>query len=504
MSRTGDAKKRQLEYARTLAPQRPPSVAPAAAETFMQRLIEQAMPRDRAGKAFEANGLLLGGLNLRDGDALAPYQMQMTRDVFSVPRSCWRAPRGAGKSTGNAIAIWSFILYHHSRGHDWKVATTAGVYRQLTKYLWPEIRKWYRKINWAHIGIDPAQITVLQESIKCPTGEAFAMTSNDPGLIEGLHADYLLIVLDEAKSIPDEVWDAMEGALGSGHCWVLATSTPGIPSGRFHAIQARKAGLEDWEPRRITMEDAIAARRMSRAWAEKRREQYGEDSPVYRNYVLGEFASPEEGGLIPLEWIEAAMLRYPDVIQAPVSAGVDVAGEGFDLSVLAMGDSAGVSSIDTWSGIKERELYANIIAATRRRMTDAGSSAMPRYTVDSNGIGGNVCMMMEEDHLEVERFGSGPGGMLDGIEFLNQRALGYWRLRQELNPALPDPIYLPHDDNLLAELVAIRTELDRHGKTKIVEKVKIKPHPDRADAVMYQRWSRPAPPPARAEEMIFG
>jgi len=440
---------------------------------------------------FLDNCLKLGDLTI------SGYQRQMAWDIFQHEKTCYRAPRGAGKSAGVALAIWNFMLYHHKMGHEWKVATTAGVFRQLSRYLWPEIRKWSRKIDWEKAGVLREDFEILTNEIKTKTGTAFAMSSNDPDYIEGLHADYLLIVLDEAKAIPIEIWDALEGAVGTGNCVVLAVSTPSIPVGRFHEIHARKAGLEEWRVRQITLADAIDAGRIKADWAEKRRIQWGEESAAYRNYVLGEFSSPEGGGFIPLEWIIAAMNRYPkegEVLPEPTIAGLDVAGGGSDTSVMATGSGAGVHELKQWPDLKERDLANAVSAHARAVMEGHGSEILRKFNIDGDGIGGTVCMILEEEGMSVCRFcGSGPGEEIDGADLGNQRAVGYWRLRQLLNPANPNAIFLPDDDELLSELVSLRTVPGPHGRMLIIKKAILKKElgrsTDKADAVMYMVWS---------------
>ena len=96
-------------------------------------------------------------------------------------------------------------------GKDWKVVTTATSWLQLTKYTWPEVHKWARRIRWDIIGRDPFDDSreLLDLSLKLSTGQAFALASNDAAAVEGAHADHLLFVYDEAKTIPDDIWDAM-------------------------------------------------------------------------------------------------------------------------------------------------------------------------------------------------------------------------------------------------------------------------------------------------------
>src|SRR6185312_2888777 len=118
------------------------------------------------------------------------------------------------------------------------------------------------------------------------------------------------------KAIPGATFDAAEGAFANAgsdtvsEALAFAVSTPGEPQGRFYDIHARKPGYEDWFVWHVTLEDTIQAGRVSREWAEQRKRQWGEDSAVYQNRVLGEFASSEEDGVIPLGWIERANERW--------------------------------------------------------------------------------------------------------------------------------------------------------------------------------------------------
>ena len=53
----------------------------------------------------------------------------------------------ASRSTAAVAVLW-FALTRDAAGVDWKVATTAGSWHQLTQYLWPEIHKWAGKLRW--------------------------------------------------------------------------------------------------------------------------------------------------------------------------------------------------------------------------------------------------------------------------------------------------------------------------------------------------------------------
>jgi hypothetical protein len=158
----------------------------------------------------------------------------------------------------------------------------------------------------------------MQLRLRLQHGEAFGVASNRPELIEGAHATEMMYAFDEAKSIGPSTWDAAEGAFSAGgadaelRAFALATSTPGEPNGRFYDIHHRAQGYEDWTPRHVTLEESIAAGRIAERWAELRQAQWGVDSAIYQNRVLGEFATSDADAIIPLAWVEAAQQRWLD------------------------------------------------------------------------------------------------------------------------------------------------------------------------------------------------
>jgi hypothetical protein len=146
------------------------------------------------------------------------------------------------ETTTAAIALLWHAITRDAAGVDWKCAVSAGVWRQLESFLLPEVSKWARCLRWDVIGRPPFdRHELLKLNLTLRFGSAFAVASDVPALIEGVHADSLLYILDEAKEIPAGTFDAVEGAFaGEGEAMGLASSTPGQPTGRFFDIQTQK------------------------------------------------------------------------------------------------------------------------------------------------------------------------------------------------------------------------------------------------------------------------
>ena len=123
-----------------------------------------------------------------EGQSLAPYQAEIMRAVPENRRVSARGPHGLGKSALAALLILWFALSRELAGEDWKILTTAGGYRQLTVYLWPEVALWARRIRWDVIGREPfdPRSELMLTVLRLKHGQAFAGASDDPALLEGM------------------------------------------------------------------------------------------------------------------------------------------------------------------------------------------------------------------------------------------------------------------------------------------------------------------------------
>jgi len=448
------------------------------------------------------------------GQHLTDYQAEILAAVPKRKRVAVRGPHGLGKSTAAAILILWFATTREASGVDWKCATTAGAWRQLERYLWPEIIKWGRRLDWAAVGCEPwnERTELLSLNIKLRHGGAFAAASDNPALIEGAHADAILYVLDESKSIIPATFDAAEGAFsGAGgdsglEAYAFAASTPGEPVGRFYDIHARKPGLEDWWTRHVTVDESIAAGRISADWVDQRRKQWGKDSALFANRVLGEFHSSDEDGVIPLEWIEAANARWQEwddagrpTVAGPRTVGVDVARFGGDKTVMALLDRYPVDGQDQAGGVisELRRSSREDTMATTGRVAGIVSSSPGRVPiVDVIGVGGGVVDRLREQGFEVVAFNASEStdrkDRSKELGFVNKRAGAWWLLREMLDPAYGASLALPPDDLLTGDLTAPHYSVMSGGRIQIEAKDDIRKRigrsPDSGDAVMQAVW----------------
>lgn len=453
-----------------------------------------------------------------DGRGLTAYQDEILDAIVTKGRVAARGPHGLGKTTMMSLAIGWFATTRASDSVDWKAVTTASAWRQLKEYLWPEVHKWYPKIRWARLDIDP--LILLDMAIKARTGHAFAVASDNPALIEGAHADSLFYGFDEAKTIIAATWDAAEGAFsGAGldtasEAYALAVSTPGEPSGRFYEIHKRTPGTEDWWVRHVTLDEAIGAGRISRQWADQRALQWGTESALYANRVLGEFATSDEDGVIPLAWAEHAVNRWKDRYgdrgerwdpPGDLDAiGADIARSGSDRTVFARRYGGTVGPLEYQPHSRNTMEPAGKLIGI---LTIQGGKAV----IDVIGIGAGVFDKVREDLPDQAVAFNAAEGAVDGrgkplrdrsgeIGFANKRAAAWWAFREALEDSArgtgPE-VLLPPDDVLIGDLTAPHYEIRSTGGGQILIEKKddirkrLGRSTDAADAVVQAFWSEP-------------
>jgi hypothetical protein len=448
------------------------------------------------------------------GKSITDYQEEILGYLDDgKSRVAVRGPHGLGKT------FLASILVHHgvlTSEEDCKIPTTASAFRQLEKYLWPEIKKTAKTLAWSAIGRPPyiqnagGNAEFHQMSIRLSDGlvEAFAVASDNYAYIEGAHARRLIYIFDEAKTIPDGMWDAAEGAFstegiisnstdftGLSECTAFAISTPGAPSGRFYDICVGKEGYEDWLTRHVTLEECIAAGRITRAWAEKRRIQWGETSSTYQNRVLGEFADTSEEGVIPLSWINLAVERWkawdkqgkPEQIGRK-TLGVDTARMGEDKTVIACREAWAVTKIHTFSKLPTTATAGNVKAYSTGRYVniemDGGLGAAVYDMLHEEGVHGLKPVVVGGKTLRRDKSGE--------LKFENVRAAMWWNMRELLDPVTGEGIMLPPIPLLIGDLAAPNYEMKRDAVICLESKDSIRERigrsTDYGDAVCIAFW----------------
>lgn len=504
------------------------------------QLLEHLRSLDKPGEQFKQtyrNNYAAFAHDCIDwrGDKPTEYQDEIWSMIPVKRRCAIRGPHGLGKTMMAAVAALCFALTYD--GEDWKVPTTASAWRQLTDFFWPEIHKWAARIKWDKVG-RPAftQLELQTLLLRLKSGRAFAMASSEDELTEGAHADHLLYIFDEAKAIPAGRWDAAEGALMTGDTYALAISTPGEPQGRFYDIHTRKPGYEDWWVRHVTVDECIKAGRITQRDVDQRARQWGENSAVFKNRVLGEFCESSEDCVIPLAWVEAANDRWRERIRlrTPNWNWIDGAkraewpawewmSEAFVEELTALGvdvsrsDNGDKTSLARRQGTTVTQLDRMAVADTMP-IVGRVKGILDRWVrayamIDVIGIGsGPVDRLREMFHVKrIEAFNASETTTFKDrakeLEFSNKRSAAWWNMRELLDPAFDSDIALPPCDILTGDLTAPRRGKDTSsGKITVEPKKEIRKRlgrsTDDGDSVVMAFFPKKKEPPESAAHSV--
>ena len=251
-----------------------------------------------------------------------------------------RLAAAAGNGVGKSAMASFLITWGLSTCDDCRIIVTANTAAQLATKTWPELARWHRRsLNESWFEFNATSLSSKQPSHeKTWRADSLPWSINKPEAFAGLHnqGKRIIIIFDEASSIPDVIWETAEGATtdqGTEILWV-AFGNPTRGSGRFHACFNSHRHL--WRTRHIDSRNVrISNKALIQEWADT----YGESSDYFKVHVKGEFPSVSDRQFIGTDLVEAARkrtIRPEDVSYAATILGCDPAWTGGDETTMFM------------------------------------------------------------------------------------------------------------------------------------------------------------------------
>lgn len=421
----------------------------------------------------------------RLGEFLWSKQRAIAQSVVDNRRTAVKSCHDAGKSfIASRIAAW--WVETHPPGTA-LVVSTAPTYQQVHAILWEEIRNAAAKAK--ALGNPLPGRVLLSDTWKLDDGREVGFgrkpADNDIHGFQGHHRHYVLVILDEACGVPEQIWTAVEAITTNAECRILAIGNPDDPNTEFGKVCKPGSGwnvirISAFDTPNFTDEEVPAALRpllLDPEWELDKRRRWGKDSPRYVSKVGGDFPEIGENVLIAPGWIEAAQRR--ELQPGPHSIlGVDVARFGSDRTVFALRRGPVARVVGDFS-------VQSTMETTGRVINTMAEHAVDEVRVDGVGVGGGVVDRLAELGYGVVDMQAGAGAV-DSEHYLNARAEWYWALRARFEAG--DMDIDPDDDDLAAQLGAIRYKFTSRGQVQIESKDDMRkrkmPSPDRADALM--------------------
>lgn len=269
-----------------------------------------------------------------------PWQDEVLRSFPETKRIAMKASKGPGKSTVLSWLAWNFLL---TRPHP-KVAATSISGDNLRDGLWTEMAKWREKSEL----LKNTFVWQKERIFAKDHPETWWMASRqwsksaDPNALgntlAGLHADYILFLLDESGGLPDAIMASAEAALSSckeGHI-IQAGNPTHLEGPLFRACTTERAL---WKVIEITSDpdDPNRSPRVDPKWAREQIEKYGRENPWVLVNVFGKFPPSSFNALIGTDEVQASIkrrYREVDFNAHPRILGIDVARYGDDSCVI--------------------------------------------------------------------------------------------------------------------------------------------------------------------------
>lgn len=266
------------------------------------------------------------------------FQDEVLAAFPKTPRIAMLASKGPGKTATEAWLAWNYLL---TRPHP-NIAACSITAENLADNLWKEMAKWQAKsellkaaFEWKKTRIESREhpATWWMSARSWPRNGSREDQANT---LAGLHADYVMFILDESGGIPDAVLVSAEAALSS--CVEGHLVQGGNPTHREGALFRAHQSRDRWHVVEVSGDPDSPKRspRVSVQWARDQIAEYGRDNPWVLVNVFGQFPPGSINTLIGDEEVEAACRRSyrpEDIATSARVVGVDVARFGDDASV---------------------------------------------------------------------------------------------------------------------------------------------------------------------------
>jgi len=428
-------------------------------------------------------------------------QKQIAYSIMENKNTIVPSSKGIGKSLLCAAMACYWISVHD----DGVVITLAPSAKHVNSVIWRYIRQFGRAAKLPGKILDTPEWKFYDNPQRTALGlSTYKRTKEEITSIQGYHSPHLLVIMDEAASMGQLVFDTVRGLATSDENRVVAIGNPIGKSGPFYQVTSSPnwnhihiSALES--PNAIAKKDVIPGI-TSYNWIAEAVVDHcklcepGEEAEEHAfefegkwylpdlyfiTEILGLFPNESDKQLIARSWIKIANMLEVNTDDQETVVSIDVS-RGGDDSALIVRTGLKVTHIERYKIINKKDPTQEVVdwAIARYRQFDATT-----MFVDAIGIGAGVADGLRRAGIPTYDviFSSSP---MNGTLFANLRAEVYWTLRTLLQKEL---IELPEDDFLEGELPEMYLEYDRLGRVKLETKDEIRKRigrsPDTSDAL---------------------
>lgn len=424
-------------------------------------------------------------------------QKEILMSLVDNKKTAVKSCHAIGKTFLSAIAACWWV----STRPNSMVRSTAPTYRQVHELLWEEIRKFHAQYKLV------GRITQSDEWKRELFGTEIQVGSGSKpadGDIHGFHGvhrvDGVLVILDEACGVPDNLFTASDAITTGEYDRVLAVGNPDDPNTEFGRIFKDKSvdvetGENIWNLITVSAYDTpnftgelvpeVVRKNLIQAkWVSQRKSEWGEDSSRFKAKILAEFPDQSNDSFFSQKSIDMAYETTIAPSNEYIVLGVDIAGHGDDDSVIYINKGGHVRHYESWSD-------GNAMYSARKVLQCALESGAHEVRIDGSGLGAAIVdaisEMPEMSRVPLWVRVNGGNQAQDQNAHLNARAEQYDTLRKLMESGQVD--LDPEDESLNRQLLAIRYQFSTRGSIQIENKRDMRKRgvksPDELDAVVY-------------------
>ncbi len=447
------------------------------------------------------------------GQPLDDWQESVGFDVAGGVRNiAIRSCHGVGKSTTlGTIGPWFLLTRFRC-----KVVMTAPSAGQLFDALYAETKSILKRCPQAIQDIFDVKADRIE--FKAAAEDVFlsvrTSTKDKPEALQGIHSDHVLILVDEASGVPEEVFKAAAGSLSSENVTLILVGNPTRLLGkfakafndrelkkRFKRYHIGKYVHPDAELCKTAMERAemlressvkhfvgmdgtlhYASQRITSSFEQDIIAEHGLDSDEYKIRVLGDFPGTDRNSFISADLVIAAMNRD---IQVPPKGRkiwiIDPARYGDDGTAKSERVGPVYTKVERRRQLNTMEVAGWVKAEWDELPIDERPEEI---LIDVIGIGAGVADRLTELELPVREINVSESPSTPLSKCMRLRDEIYKNLKTELQE---NRIVLPEDDELLEDLTCFGYTYSSDGRLKIESKQELKKRglksPDKGDSV---------------------
>lgn len=471
---------------------------------------------------------------------ITPWSRQ--EEILLAARDNERVAVTSGHKVGKSNTSAILALCFYASFDDARVLMTSTTARQVDAILWRELSMTKarggrcvdckaadpngRRIPapCPHSALIDGDLKGLAKSgLKSGFREIVGFTAREAEAVAGISGANLLYLPDEASGIPQIIFDAIEGNRAGG-ARVVMFSNPTKTTGYFYDAFHKNSRF--WKCIQISSEESpnvIAGEKLvpglaTREWIEEKREEWGEDSALYKIRVKGEFVTSEEGRIFSVDAITQAQERWSERTTDAAGRVTEIPADP-KIGRLFVGlDPAGATGMGDDTVFCPRRGPHIIRFKHLRGLNDEQHLIQLIQLLDELKAPGEIPVVCLDASGSI---GASLGGRLRGFAEQNPRAfklvavrgsdrairkpMVYDRVRDELTGSLEEWLRaggeIPVDDKLAGEMHAMEWEIQLNGRQKVTAKTKLKRDlgrsPDRYDALALACYE---PPSLNAEQ----